>query len=135
MLIVVGVSMLAAPVVARLGQSLGDTSTDASRRRPEEDAELGELGGHVIIAGYGRVGQLVGQMLEEQGRGLRRHREQCPAHRPPAQGRRAAGVRRRQPPGALRKLRLDQARAVGADHGPHRRRDPRGYMASAAWCR
>ena len=29
--------------------------------------QLGELGGHVIIAGYGRVGQMVGQMLAEQG--------------------------------------------------------------------
>ncbi len=68
MLIVVGVSMLVAPLVARLGQSLGDA---IDRRivpaRPPEDAVLGELNGHVIIAGYGRVGQMVGQMLAEQG--------------------------------------------------------------------
>ena len=68
MLIVVGVSMLIAPLVARLGQSLGDA---LDRRivpeHPPEDAELGELSNHVIIAGYGRVGQMVGQMLAEQG--------------------------------------------------------------------
>ena len=67
MLIVVGVSMLAAPVVAS-GQSLGDgidrrIAPPAGRTMPSS----GELRRHVIIAGYGRVGQLVGQMLEEQG--------------------------------------------------------------------
>ncbi len=68
MLIVVGVSMLVAPLVARLGQSLGNA---IDRRivpnQPQEDTVLGELSGHVIIAGYGRVGQMVGQMLAEQG--------------------------------------------------------------------
>ena len=68
MLIVVGVSMLVAPLVARLGQGLGDA---IDRRLPPtrlpEDVALGELNGHVIIAGYGRVGQMVGQMLAEQG--------------------------------------------------------------------
>ena len=68
MLIVVGVSMLIAPLVARLGQGLGDA---IDRRMPPtrlpEDVALGELNGHVIIAGYGRVGQMVGQMLAEQG--------------------------------------------------------------------
>lgn len=67
MLIVVGVSMLAAPVVARLGQSLGDNIDRRAAPPAPEDTELGELGGHVIIAGYGRVGQMVGQMLAEQG--------------------------------------------------------------------
>ncbi len=68
MLIVVGVSMLIAPLVARLGQGLGDA---IDRRMPParlpEDVALGALDGHVIIAGYGRVGQMVGQMLAEQG--------------------------------------------------------------------
>ena len=68
MLIVVGVSMLIAPLVARLGQGLGDA---IDRRMPPtrlpEDVALGELDGHVIIAGYGRVGQMVGQMLADQG--------------------------------------------------------------------
>ncbi|MES2536784.1 MAG: cation:proton antiporter [Pseudomonadota bacterium] len=68
MLLVVGLSMLAAPVVARLGQALGDTLD--RRLVPAEtttDADIGELSGHVIIAGYGRVGQMVGQILAEQG--------------------------------------------------------------------
>lgn len=73
MLIVVGVSMIAAPVVARLGQTAGD-ALDRRLAPPanaaDEDTDLGELGtlsNHVIIAGYGRVGHIVGQMLAEQG--------------------------------------------------------------------
>lgn len=67
MLLAVGLSMLAAPVAARLGRDLGIA---LDRRRPPEateELEFGELRGHVIIAGYGRVGQMVGQMLAEQG--------------------------------------------------------------------
>ncbi len=68
MLIVVGVSMLCAPLVARFGQSLGNL-IDRRLVPPEAapDAELGALHGHVIIAGFGRVGQMVGQILAEQG--------------------------------------------------------------------
>nr|WP_041643113.1 cation:proton antiporter [Azoarcus olearius] len=67
MLLAVGLSMLATPVVARLGRELGAAM---DRRQPpaaQEDAEFGTLRGHVLIAGYGRVGQMVGQMLAEQG--------------------------------------------------------------------
>ncbi len=113
MLIVVGVSMLAAPVVARLGQSLGD-HIDRRIAPPaaEDGAELGELGGHVIIAGYGRVGQLVGQMLEEQGVSYVaiENNAQLIAHQRKAGVPLVFGDASR--PELLRKLRLDQARAV-----------------------
>lgn len=113
MLIVVGVSMLAAPVIARLGQSLGDR-IDRRIAPPVEadDAELGELGGHVIIAGYGRVGQLVGQMLEEQGVSFVaiENNAQLIAHQRKAGVPLVFGDASR--PELLRKLRLDQARAV-----------------------
>jgi len=113
MLIVVGVSMLAAPVVIQLGQSLGD-GIDRRIAPPAEanDAELGELGGHVIIAGYGRVGQLVGQMLEEQGVGYVaiENNAQLIAHQRKAGVPLVFGDASR--PELLRKLRLDQARAV-----------------------
>ena len=113
MLIVVGVSMLAAPVVARLGQSLGD-HIDRRIAPPaeEEDTELGELDGHVIIAGYGRVGQLVGQMLEEQGVSYIaiENNAQLIAHQRKAGVPLVFGDASR--PELLRKLRIDQARAV-----------------------
>ena len=68
MLIVVGLSMLAAPLVAHLGQRLGDwLERRTVVHQPPDDAEFGDLRGHVIMAGYGRVGQMVGQLLRSQG--------------------------------------------------------------------
>ncbi len=67
MLIVVGVSMLAAPVVAHLGQRLGDwLERRTVAQQPLNVAEFGDLQGHVIMAGYGRVGHMVGQLLRSQ---------------------------------------------------------------------
>ena len=112
MLIVVGVSMLAAPVVARLGQSLGDNIDRRAAPPAPEDTELGELGGHVIIAGYGRVGQMVGQMLAEQGVAFVaiENDAQLIAHQRKAGVPLVFGDASR--PELLRKLRIDQARAV-----------------------
>jgi CPA2 family monovalent cation:H+ antiporter-2 len=114
MLIVVGVSMLAAPVVARLGQSLGD-AIDRRIAPPtpdDEDSGLGELDGHVIIAGYGRVGQLVGQMLDQQGVSYVaiENNAQLIAHQRKAGVPLVFGDASR--PELLRRLRVDQARAV-----------------------
>lgn len=68
MLIVVGVSMLAAPLVAHLGQRLGDGLEQRTlAQQPVDEAEFENLQGHVIMAGYGRVGQMVGQLLHSQG--------------------------------------------------------------------
>jgi len=69
MLLVVGLSMFAAPLVAEAGRRLG-----ARFERPvaQPDPVAGEsvlpdLSGHVVVAGYGRVGQLLGQLLDSQG--------------------------------------------------------------------
>ena len=68
MLLVVGLSMLAAPLVAHLGQSLGDwLERRTAVQQPLVEIEFGDLRGHVIMAGYGRVGQMVGQLLHSQG--------------------------------------------------------------------
>jgi CPA2 family monovalent cation:H+ antiporter-2 len=64
MLIVVGLSMLATPVVASLGQRLR-LHLDASGHAASIDAEaLPRMEGHVVIAGFGRVGQLIGRTLD-----------------------------------------------------------------------
>ncbi len=68
LLLLVGLSMFATPLAARAGQWLG-----ASLARPAGPAQqatasvLPGLSGHVVIAGYGRVGQLLGQLLDSQG--------------------------------------------------------------------
>jgi CPA2 family monovalent cation:H+ antiporter-2 len=68
MLIVVGLSMLAAPLMAHLGQRVGDwLERRTVAQQPLTEADFGDLRGHVIMAGYGRVGQMVGQLLHSQG--------------------------------------------------------------------
>lgn len=66
MLIVTSLSMLATPAVARLASVVGKRLEDAERRRDDsatvDAAERTE--GHVVIAGYGRVGQLLGSLLD-----------------------------------------------------------------------
>jgi CPA2 family monovalent cation:H+ antiporter-2 len=65
MLLVVGFSMLATPLAARAGQWLGAAIDQrlGSRESERSEALVADLAGHVIIAGYGRVGQLVGRVL------------------------------------------------------------------------
>jgi len=66
MLIVVGFSMLAAPLVARLGHVLGRRLHDGATHDVAQEA-LPALSDHVVIAGYGRVGQLLGEVLDREG--------------------------------------------------------------------
>ena len=139
MLIVVGVSMLIAPLVARLGQGLGDA---IDRRMPPtrlpEDVALGALDGHVIIAGYGRVGQMVGQMLAEQGVrfvAIEHDAKTVALHRKAGAALIFGDASR---PELLRKLHIERARAVvltmdhtaAATHAVQgiRRSEPRMYI-------
>lgn len=68
MLLVVALSMVATPAAARLGRGCG--SWLARRRRPEpmdEPQAVADLESHVVIAGFGRVGQLLAQLLAARG--------------------------------------------------------------------
>lgn len=62
---VAAVSMLLTPLLASLGQRL---NSRIAKRDDEKVAgtpeELGDLSGHVIIGGFGRVGEMVGTLLE-----------------------------------------------------------------------
>lgn len=69
MLLVVSMSLLLTPLFARVGQSVGkllDTklSTEHAHR---QDVLPEALSAHVVIAGFGRVGQLLADILEKQG--------------------------------------------------------------------
>ena len=66
MLIVVGLSMLGAPLVARAGHVLGDWVDRRVGQAPHPEGSFSHMQGHVLIAGYGRVGHLVGRMLQAQ---------------------------------------------------------------------
>ena len=67
MLIVTGLTMTVTPVVAYFARSLaaGMEATAARDVEPGENVAA-NLTGHVIIVGYGRVGQLLGSVLDTQ---------------------------------------------------------------------
>ena len=65
MLIVVGFSMLAAPLVGRLGHAIGRRLRPAATVAAHD--ALPQLADHIVVAGYGRVGQLLGEVLDHEG--------------------------------------------------------------------
>lgn len=73
MLLVVGLSLFATPFAARLGRTIGDRLEARDRANAAADGSGGDApgdggpaGGHVVIAGFGRVGETVGRMLSER---------------------------------------------------------------------
>jgi len=66
--LVVALSMALTPYLAAFGQWLGsknDNSADTTALLPAE-SEVDDLNGHVIIAGFGRVGQVIAQVFSER---------------------------------------------------------------------
>jgi monovalent cation:H+ antiporter-2, CPA2 family len=68
-MLVVSLSLFATPLVAKAGRAFGDWW---EQRHPErhgclENVVLDPVAGRVVIAGFGRVGQLVAQMVAAQG--------------------------------------------------------------------
>lgn len=60
---VVGLSMLVAPVLARLGR-LAAASMEQRPQAASDMSDFTALSGHVVIAGYGRVGRTIARILE-----------------------------------------------------------------------
>ncbi|GGX24743.1 cation:proton antiporter domain-containing protein [Undibacterium macrobrachii] len=69
MLLVVSISLLMTPFFARAGHVLGQfVEQKFCSQQSQEQASLPEeLSGHVVIAGFGRVGQLLADILQKQG--------------------------------------------------------------------
>jgi monovalent cation:proton antiporter-2 (CPA2) family protein len=67
-LMVTSLTMFATPLVIALARRIAKAiETPGSQSAPSPDFEsLGDLSGHVIVAGYGRVGSLLGQLLDRQ---------------------------------------------------------------------
>lgn len=68
-MLVVGLSLFATPLVAKAGHAFGDWWENG---HPDQPGTLGTApiepaAGRVIVAGFGRVGQLVAQMVSSQG--------------------------------------------------------------------
>ena len=68
-LLMVGLSMFATPVMARLGRVLGNAWEKSHYCAPAalDQAKTDALEGHVIIVGFGRMGQLLAEILNAQG--------------------------------------------------------------------
>ncbi|KAL4445002.1 hypothetical protein ABPG77_004052, partial [Micractinium sp. CCAP 211/92] len=65
--LVVALSMALTPFLAQFGGKLGQMleKSDMKALQPKE-GEMSGMSGHVIIAGFGRVGELISQMLSER---------------------------------------------------------------------
>lgn len=68
-LIVAGVSMLITPLVAQLAQRLARRleHRDAANEAQDSDDSFRDCEGHVIVAGFGRVGQTLARALDAEG--------------------------------------------------------------------
>jgi CPA2 family monovalent cation:H+ antiporter-2 len=71
MLLVVGLSLVATPFVARLGRVLGERIDGDRVRAIAAEAPVADDGepraGHVVIAGFGRVGETLASILDARG--------------------------------------------------------------------
>jgi CPA2 family monovalent cation:H+ antiporter-2 len=67
MLIVTGLTMIATPPVAYGARMLARAAEAREADRSQRDADMPTgLSGHVIVVGYGRVGQMLGSVLSDQ---------------------------------------------------------------------
>lgn len=66
MVVVAGLSMVCTPLLAMLGAAVAGYLTPASGDRLPNAAGFEDFSGHVVIAGFGRVGQAVAGVLKAQ---------------------------------------------------------------------
>lgn len=69
LLLVVTCSMALTPLLALIGQRISDRIEKGLGRTPLQIMEYGakDLANHVIIAGFGKVGKMIGRVLEAEG--------------------------------------------------------------------
>ncbi len=67
MLIVAGLTMMATPPMAYFARKIARAIGTREANSEQDDADISaDLSGHVIIVGYGRVGQMLGSVLDNQ---------------------------------------------------------------------
>ena len=67
-MLAVGLSLFVTPMLAKLGRAIGDRWELRlhAHAAQQDDGELAAVRGRIIIAGYGRVGQMLGKLLAAQ---------------------------------------------------------------------
>ena len=63
---VVATTMLASPLLAFIGRRIGERAAHRDHAAHMPGGDAGALKDHVVIGGYGRVGQLIGKLLDEE---------------------------------------------------------------------
>jgi CPA2 family monovalent cation:H+ antiporter-2 len=68
-MLAVGLSLFLTPLLARIGRGIGERAESHAREHEAQqmEASLEAARGRVIIAGFGRVGQLLARLLDSQG--------------------------------------------------------------------
>lgn len=66
MSLVVGISMALTPLIAGMGQMIENHYTNRSKKKQNPN-DIPHRSDHVIIAGYGRVGEIVAKILDKSG--------------------------------------------------------------------
>ena len=71
MLLIIGLSLFATPLVDRFGRWIAAriAARDGARMQASalDEEEVYDLDGHVVIAGFGRVGRILGRLMEHAG--------------------------------------------------------------------
>lgn len=67
---IAGISMVLIPVLARLGGIVGARLEPDTPQVPSYELDASELEGHVILAGFGRVGRTIADILKPEGADL-----------------------------------------------------------------
>ncbi len=79
---VAGLSMMVTPLLAKLARAISDRLEPMEHEHNSPDAEMAEMRDHVVIGGFGRVGQTVARVLDSENVPLGRVRHQRrPGHR------------------------------------------------------
>nr|WP_229429863.1 cation:proton antiporter [Massilia sp. ZL223] len=65
-MLAVGLSLFITPMLARLGRTIGERWEPKQEQPEADEATLASARGHIIIAGFGRVGQQLAKLLKDQ---------------------------------------------------------------------
>ncbi|MBQ5939132.1 cation:proton antiporter [Massilia sp. AB1] len=65
-MLAVGLSLFITPMLARLGSMIGERWEPRQEQPEADEATLASARGHIIIAGFGRVGQQLAKLLKDQ---------------------------------------------------------------------
>ena len=65
-MLAVGLSLFITPMLARLGRMIGERWEPKQEQPEADEAALASARGHIIIAGFGRVGQQLAKLLKDQ---------------------------------------------------------------------